>query len=147
MALSAFDAPNQGMVSPVAYRQGRRYVRLLEPVPLPDPAPTRPFRTDGNYVILGGAGGLGMTVARHLAATYRARVLLVGRSELSGGRQAQLAALNQVGGEVWYRRADITDRNCARGRAGCGPACWARYMGSFMRRWCCRIGLSTPWMS
>ena len=92
----------------VAYRREVRHVRVLVRMPRSDSLPAASFRKQGIYVILGGAGGLGMTVARYLSDAYQARVLLVGRSELSSNRQAHLAAMGRTGGEVFYQRADVT---------------------------------------
>ncbi len=38
-----------------------------------------PLRTDGVYLITGGAGGIGWALAQHLAENYRARVTVCGR--------------------------------------------------------------------
>ncbi|MDQ5909860.1 MAG: Carrier protein, partial [Pseudomonadota bacterium] len=92
----------------VAWRNSVRYCRYLEPVLLPE-ATRSAFREQGVYVVAGGGGGLGLTVARHLAATYRARVLLLGRSALDADRQRELAELANLGGEVRYQICDITD--------------------------------------
>ncbi|HRY15173.1 MAG TPA: SDR family NAD(P)-dependent oxidoreductase, partial [Candidatus Competibacteraceae bacterium] len=92
----------------VAWRAGVRYCRFLEPVTVPEPVQS-PFREQGVYVLAGGGGGLGLTVAQHLAATYRARVLLLGRSPLDVDRQRQVAEIAGTGGEVIHRTCDITD--------------------------------------
>ena len=59
----------------VLYRDGRRLVRILHPgetsaAPETTTA-TAPFRCQGSYVIVGGAGGIGAELSRHLAARTR----------------------------------------------------------------------------
>jgi acyl transferase domain-containing protein/acyl carrier protein len=65
----------------VAYRGGRRWTWLTEPFGLPAPS-TSALRDGGVYLIVGGFGAIGAALARHLAATRRARLVLVGRTEL-----------------------------------------------------------------
>jgi acyl transferase domain-containing protein/NAD(P)-dependent dehydrogenase (short-subunit alcohol dehydrogenase family)/acyl carrier protein len=90
-----------------AWREGRRFVRYMEAIRLGVAAPV--YRERGVYLLLGGAGGLGLEYARHLAVTVRARVALVGRGELSPQKQSSLAEIERSGGEGLYVRADITD--------------------------------------
>ena len=71
------DAPEPA----VAYRGGERFAQAFEPLPLPavnDPI----FREQGVYLITGGAGGIGLILARHLARTARARLVLTRRLPL-----------------------------------------------------------------
>ncbi len=62
-------------------RGDRRFVEALAPTDLdafpPDPVPVRP---DGVYLITGGTGGLGIEVARHLAARGATGFALLSRS-------------------------------------------------------------------
>ncbi|MCP4201928.1 MAG: SDR family NAD(P)-dependent oxidoreductase [bacterium] len=72
-------APDQA----IAYRDGQRwgqdFERLrLEPMANED---TR-LREGGVYVVTGGLGGIGLTVAEHLAKTCRAKLVLISRSGL-----------------------------------------------------------------
>ena len=73
----------------IAIRNGRRYTRELTRVRLAHFADTL-LKQRGVYLILGGAGGIGLVLARYLARTYRACLLLLGRSELSDRQQAAL---------------------------------------------------------
>ncbi|UZW58364.1 SDR family oxidoreductase [Lysobacter enzymogenes] len=68
----------------VAYRGGARWLRTYEPVAMPAPGPqdALPLRADGVYLILGGLGRFGLLLAKHLARTYRARLVLTGREAL-----------------------------------------------------------------
>ncbi|WP_433498361.1 SDR family NAD(P)-dependent oxidoreductase [Sphaerimonospora sp. CA-214678] len=97
----------------VAIRGGRRLVRVLRPAPGPlasrRGAGPECFRPGGVYLILGGTGGLGAVLARHLAATVGARLVLVGRRAQDAEIEARLAELGRLGGQALYLRADATE--------------------------------------
>lgn len=86
----------------VAHRDGRRYVRLL--APLPDPLPRTRSATAGFHLVSGGLGGVGVEIAGHLLRTPGTRLLLLGRREPG----AELRRLAQLG-EVRWAQADVTD--------------------------------------
>jgi amino acid adenylation domain-containing protein len=68
----------------VAYRGGYRWVQTFEPVTLSavgGGAATR-LRDRGTYLITGGLGGVGLAIARHLAQTVRARLILTSRRDV-----------------------------------------------------------------
>jgi acyl transferase domain-containing protein/enoyl-CoA hydratase/carnithine racemase/acyl carrier protein/SAM-dependent methyltransferase len=92
----------------VALRGERRLVRDLAPAPGLRSRPT-PFRADGNYLVLGGAGGIGSILSRHLAATVRARVAWVGRRPPSQEILARIAEIESLGGHAVYLQADAAD--------------------------------------
>ncbi|MEU4447808.1 SDR family NAD(P)-dependent oxidoreductase [Actinosynnema sp. NPDC050801] len=79
----------------VAWRDGVRRVRVFRPLPV---RPGRPYREGGVYLVVGGAGGLGRALTRHLVRTVSARVAWIGRS-----------ADVEVPEGVEYFRADVTD--------------------------------------
>jgi acyl transferase domain-containing protein/thioesterase domain-containing protein/SAM-dependent methyltransferase len=92
----------------VAYRDGRRWQRVLAKRMAP-PAGASGFRDGGSYVIVGGTGGLGLALARHLARRHRANLLLVSRSPLSASQRRAIADIEAAGGQVVHARADATD--------------------------------------
>ncbi len=59
-------------------------------------------------MILGGAGGVGATLARSFAA-QKPTLVLVGRSPLDQRRAALLDELGALGADAHYRQVDITD--------------------------------------
>ena len=67
--------------SVIAYRGRHRWVRAFEPVRFDRP-PTRTVRLKpgGVYLITGGLGGIGLTLAQYLAKTVQAKLILIGRS-------------------------------------------------------------------
>jgi acyl transferase domain-containing protein/thioesterase domain-containing protein len=111
----------------VAYRGGGRLVRRIDPVPLESaPTATRTWlREGGVYLVTGGLGGIGLTVAEHLARCVTAKLVLVGRGALPEDEDAWIAAhrpedetsrriarvrsLRQLGAEVLTLAADVTD--------------------------------------
>jgi acyl transferase domain-containing protein len=112
----------------VAYRGGSRWVQSYEAVRLDPPAAGAVrLRERGVYLITGGVGGLGLTFAELLARDFRARLVLLGASEMPerGGWDEWLAAhgeedrassrirrlreLEALGAEVMAVSADVAD--------------------------------------
>jgi acyl transferase domain-containing protein/acyl-CoA synthetase (AMP-forming)/AMP-acid ligase II/acyl carrier protein/2-polyprenyl-3-methyl-5-hydroxy-6-metoxy-1,4-benzoquinol methylase len=92
----------------VVFRDSKRYIRRLEAVKLPAVNKTS-FKHQGVYLILGGAGGIGLSFSHYLAKTVQARLILLGRSELSTIQLDKLSQIESQGGKVLYLRADATD--------------------------------------
>ena len=89
----------------VAIRRSRRYVQALESVQLP-PANSSPFKRNGCYLILGGAGGIGMELSRYISEQVQANLVLIGRSPLDKEREEKLNQIRENGSEVLYLQAD-----------------------------------------
>ncbi|NOX38149.1 MAG: SDR family NAD(P)-dependent oxidoreductase [Calditrichaeota bacterium] len=65
----------------VAFRGRHRWIPEYEPVQLNAPAALPELlKENGVYLITGGQGKIGMTIARYLARKLRARIVLVGRT-------------------------------------------------------------------
>lgn len=67
----------------VAYRGMQRWAQVFTPTPMPMPEEGAdiPFLKEGGvYLITGGTGGMGLTMARHLAIQKKARLILTRRS-------------------------------------------------------------------
>ena len=145
----------------VALRDGRRLVRVLEPAPavggrepyrnVLEPAPAvegrepyrnglepapvtggrEPYRNEGVYLILGGTGGIGLTLSRHLARTVNARLVSIGRGP-EGTRIAQrIAEIEELGGRVLYVRADAADPVALRGAVASAREFFGPVQGAF----------------
>ncbi|MEM8722029.1 MAG: type I polyketide synthase [Cyanobacteria bacterium P01_G01_bin.39] len=66
-----------------AYRKHCRWVQTFEPIPIAKNNPEQSrLRQGGVYLITGGMGGIGCTLAEHLACTVQAKLVLLGRSQL-----------------------------------------------------------------
>ncbi|NBE80079.1 SDR family NAD(P)-dependent oxidoreductase [Micromonospora rubida] len=87
----------------VRYAAGERQVRVFSPMPAPD-RPAR-LRHRGVYLITGGLGGVGLALARNLARTVAARLVLCGRTAADPAVTAELTGL---GAEVVTVVADVT---------------------------------------
>ncbi|TSC31293.1 SDR family NAD(P)-dependent oxidoreductase [Corallococcus sp. Z5C101001] len=96
----------------IRYVADRRQVRELVEPPHAPPRPS-PLRQGGAYLLTGGAGGLGLLLAEHLVRTVQARIALMGRGELDEARRLRLEALRGTGAQVFYIRADVSDRDSA----------------------------------
>ncbi|ASI68651.1 polyketide synthase [Diaphorobacter nitroreducens] len=110
----------------VAYRGAFRWTKVFEPVRLESQGVQR-IRRQGVYLITGGLGGIGLTLARHLAQRWRARLVLIGRTALPprdawqalvaiGSQDDALSAqvrslleLESLGSEVLVLQADVED--------------------------------------
>ncbi|MEX3611469.1 MAG: SDR family NAD(P)-dependent oxidoreductase [Burkholderia sp.] len=91
----------------LAGRDGLQQLQV-QPLTLTEAAAVDLGRT---VLITGGAGGLGLIFARHLAAGRRCNLVLVGRSPLDAARQA---AVQAAGSEVLYLSADVADADAMR---------------------------------
>jgi len=114
--------------SVIAYRQGLRWTQNYQSVPWQSSLPTHRLRRQGTYLITGGLGGIGLTLAEYLAHHVQAKLVLIGRSAfpaktawqgyLSEHDQSDavrqkillLHKLESEGGEVLVYSADVADR-------------------------------------
>ncbi|MFF2148215.1 SDR family NAD(P)-dependent oxidoreductase [Kitasatospora sp. NPDC058190] len=93
----------------LALRDGALLSRTVERAERPVPAAPARVRAGSTWLITGGLGGIGLTLARYLAHVGVARLVLLGRG--AGGESAAtaLAGLREAGAEVLAVRADVTD--------------------------------------
>lgn len=92
----------------VAYRGQQRYVRHIAPVRL-SAAGSTAYRENGVYLIVGGAGGIGLALSRELVRKWKARLVWFGRRAPDAAIEAAMDELRQAGGEVAYHQVDICD--------------------------------------
>ena len=90
----------------VAYRGPYRWLKTYEPLTLATP-PSSTLREQGVYLLTGGFGGIGLTLARYLARQWQARLALLGR-RASADNEA-VAELETLGAEVLVIAADMAD--------------------------------------
>ncbi|MEU1603725.1 type I polyketide synthase, partial [Micromonospora matsumotoense] len=98
----------------VAVRAGQLRVPRLTALAGTGPTPPAPFPHAGGTVwIVGGTGGLGALLARHLVTTHGVRSLVLSsrRGPDSPGAAELSAALTTAGAEVRIVAADATDRD------------------------------------
>ena len=122
------DEINSAAVDPiVAYRGRHRWVLTYEPVKIDPVSEKNPrLREGGVYLITGGMGGIGLVMAKYLARTVKAKLVLVGRSAVpdqdqweqwltthgesdeTSRRILKVRALEKLGAEVTLVSADVT---------------------------------------
>jgi acyl transferase domain-containing protein len=124
--ISEFTADTADAV--IAYRGDYRWTQKYEATPLNALESEAPLRQGGVYLITGGMGGIGLTLAEYLAQAVQAKLVLVSRSafpdraewaavEASEDQQdervsrtiRQLRQLEALGAEVLVVRADTVN--------------------------------------
>ncbi|WP_419897686.1 SDR family NAD(P)-dependent oxidoreductase [Roseomonas sp. USHLN139] len=105
--LEALLAEPGGEPEALALRAGRRFRRRLERFAADRAAMPLPRGAVG--LILGGAGGIGVALSRHLAREHAARLLWIGRRPLDARIQADLDSVAAAGGQARYAQADAGD--------------------------------------
>lgn len=69
------------------------------------------FRKDATYVLIGGTGGLGRSIAKWMVAKGARNIILLSRSGyLPGDSAEQIALLNKAGANIVVRCCDVADR-------------------------------------
>ena len=68
------------------------------------------FKSDGSYIITGGLGGVGLTVAEWMAAKGAGCLVLVSRREPSAAENAAMERARALGARVEHRRTDLMDQ-------------------------------------
>ncbi|MGW6859977.1 SDR family NAD(P)-dependent oxidoreductase [Streptomyces xanthophaeus] len=97
----------------VVYRGADRMTSTVERVPA-EPGQAAPLQTDGVYLITGGLGRIGLTIAEQFARTTRVRLALLSRSGLDPAdteRSRAVEALRGLGAEVRTFAADVADEH------------------------------------
>ena len=110
----------------IAYRGADRLVQTFEPVRLQPAGATQRLRKGGVYLITGGLGGLGLTIAERLARRFGAKLVLMGRQTLPAPaewnawltahddadpvsrRIRKLREIESLGAELYVVGADVT---------------------------------------
>jgi phthiocerol/phenolphthiocerol synthesis type-I polyketide synthase E len=93
----------------VAYRGRMRWMLEHEPVSVPEENSSG-LRERGVYWITGGTGGIGLSLAEHLASACRARLVLTSRTgpAVDGTVLTQIRHLESLGSEVLVIQADVS---------------------------------------
>lgn len=69
------------------------------------------FRQDATYVLIGGTGGLGRSMAAWMASKGAVNIVLLSRSgTVTGKAEEQIDSLNAAGANIVVRRCDVADR-------------------------------------
>jgi len=93
----------------VALRGARRLGARLLPLPATPPLPDVLVVADASYLITGGLGGLGLSVAEWLVAQGARNLMLIGRSAPSDAALLALERMTTAGARVLPVRADVSE--------------------------------------
>lgn len=102
--------------SPVAYRKNRRWLQTFGRLRGQGKRPSIALRESGVYLITGGLGGIGLTLAESIAKTVRARLVLLGRGarNTSAEQTRKIRAIEEAGTEVLAIAGDVCDPEAMR---------------------------------
>ncbi len=92
--------------SVIGIRNGRKYTRIFRHIN-PEKEGGNPFKKEGVYFIVGGAGGIGLELSLHLARNKKAKLILIGRSEPDKKCIQNMDRIIEAGGEYLYIKTDI----------------------------------------
>ncbi|MEQ8784417.1 MAG: amino acid adenylation domain-containing protein [Roseibium album] len=105
------DAHTAGTQCEIRYLSGLRFVRSWNEIQPERTDETRPWKDRGVYLLTGGAGGVGLHIARAIADGTKDPILwLTGRSAPDQVIEQQVRDLEMTGATVRYRPVDITDK-------------------------------------
>ncbi len=107
----------------VAHRRGYRWIQHFEPFVLEVPGRRSRFSDGGTFLLVGGLGKIGLTLAKHIASKSNVRLVLTGRSGLpprdtweqylenwseaeTAARIKEVLAIESLGAEVCVLKAD-----------------------------------------
>jgi acyl transferase domain-containing protein/acyl carrier protein len=94
----------------VQYVDGKRYVRKLEPRhPGASSGSFASLRPGAPVIVTGGAGKIGLLLARWLVDQHGLNVALIGRSQLDAARRDAIAQIKTNSGRTLYVPADVAD--------------------------------------
>lgn len=112
----------------ITYRENKRWEKIYNRLII-EPEKQFAYKTNGTYLITGGLGSLGYTIAKYLLTRYAANVILLGRSRLPENTEAvfqmadgtqsetlkhkilRLQELQGCNGQVVYFNCNIADRS------------------------------------
>lgn len=94
----------------VALRHGHRFVPRIVRAPfLGQAMNSQAIRPDATYLLTGGLGGLGLSVAQWLVSRGARHIALLGRSNASESARAAISNLEAKGASVRIFQADVAD--------------------------------------
>ena len=117
----------------LAHRHGEWFQQGLALMAAPAQAAT-PYRHNGVYVVIGGAGGVGEVWSRFMIEHHQANIVWIGRREVNAAIEEKINALSRLGPAPLYISADATNaaalaqaRRQISGEASRHP--WSRPLG------------------
>ncbi|MBF0450685.1 MAG: SDR family NAD(P)-dependent oxidoreductase, partial [Candidatus Magnetomorum sp.] len=93
----------------IQYIHKQRQVRYLHEIACPTPSSRQSIKKNGVYLITGGAGKIGLIMAKYLANQETVKLILCGRrSELDNKQIQTIKHIENSGSEVKYFQMDIS---------------------------------------
>ncbi|MCM2438763.1 SDR family NAD(P)-dependent oxidoreductase [Agrobacterium vitis] len=93
-----------------AFRGDRRFEARLQDFEVAE-TPATAIRSDGTYLITGGLGGIGKSIARWLVTLGAGKIVLVGRTTGDAAKQQDLALLRRISPDIRFESADVTSND------------------------------------
>ncbi len=100
----------------IAFRNNRRWIDFYDTISMENWETESTIKEDKTYVITGGLGYLGNLLTKHILETYKATVILTGRSPLPEAENAlehpkfkKLQELQEIHHGVHYYQMDVSD--------------------------------------
>lgn len=92
----------------IAWREGRRLVPRLRPAPTAEPATPFAVCAEGTTLIVGGTGGLGLSLAHWLAEQGARHLVLASRRAPDASTRLALQSLEIAGIDVRIKKVDVS---------------------------------------
>ena len=100
--------PSDPLGNTFLYRQNQWHSQVLLAFPkLLQDKPSL-FVKQGVYIIVGGAGGLGVAISEYLIKTYQAQIIWLGRRQKDSSIEKNIQLLSKFGSVPMYVQADAT---------------------------------------
>jgi polyketide synthase PksN len=99
------------------YRARQWYRQQLIPMHYPGSHDRRrqsKYRSEGVYVVIGGAGGIGAAWSEYMIRTYQARIIWIDRREKDAAIRTKLDSLSSPGPAPHYITTDASDQQALR---------------------------------
>lgn len=96
----------------IKYANSKRYIKVISQVKSPTPWPDEiTIKENGNYLITGGLGGLGLIFSEYITNKHKVNLFLTGRSKLTDNKKEQIKTLESKGSKIYYIESDITQKS------------------------------------
>lgn len=93
----------------IMLRSGKRFKAKLTPFKYSGRTKSA-FKQGGVYIIIGGAGGIGLVLCEYLAKMVQAKIVLIGRTELSDKKKNLIKKIEAMGAKINYIKADVSNK-------------------------------------
>ena len=101
-----FQQPNQE--DQIAFRGGARFSARLEPTKPAEPANEFSVSAEGTVLVIGGTGGLGLSLARWLAVRGAKHLVLAARRPADTATRDALGSLKALDVQVSFKQVDVS---------------------------------------